>query len=233
MEYKKCPKCSADVKSENKYCCQCGYELEGITNSIVESKCVENIKNIEKLILNRLNIKHIILQKKKIAVIISSIIIIVLVSSGIAYNNYITKKNYANYVNKFAQTETTIDQDVSLIGLVCLQYTDSWNLAIINGSDINAAIQAIQNDETNNGTFKLLDDNKKQIDNNMKNLSSPPNNYKNAYSDLVKLYGTYSQMYSEAEYPSGSLIIFNNSINDLQSNYTETYNELNAEIPSK
>lgn len=76
-----------------------------------------------------------------------------------------------------------------------------------------------------------MDDSKKLIDDLMKDISSPPDKYKNAHPKLIELYGIYSQIYSQAKSPSGSLVSFNSSINDLQSKFIKTSNELNALIP--
>jgi hypothetical protein len=236
LEYKKCPECNSDVESENSFCGKCGYNFGEIINEDVEAEGINGIKdpkNTKKPLLKRLNIRQYILNNKRMVIIVCCIIVIAIICSGIAYNNYITQKNYVNYANNFALPVMLINADVSLSMTICQEYSSIWSEAIDNGGDFNQGIQLIKNANTDNGTFKNFDNDKQLIDNSMKELSSPPAKYNNAYSDLVKVYGIYTQIYSQAENPTGSLISFNSNINDLQSSYTEAYNELNVAIPSK
>ena len=65
----------------------------------------------------------------------------------------------------------------------------------------------------------------------MRKLKNCPNQYQEAYNALLELHGIYSQLHSLASSPTGSLLSFNNRVNDLESEFTRIEGKLKIYMP--
>lgn len=81
------------------------------------------------------------------------------------------------------------------------------------------------------GSMNDIADAKSKIDERLKILANPPPSFQKAHEVFADLFGTYCQLYSYAASPSGSLVSYNNSVNELHSKLIKTSNELKALIP--
>lgn len=234
IEYKKCSKCASNVEEVNRFCGKCGHDFkDNQTQNPYYSENKNNL-NMEENILSDNSHNYDNLEKKKlnkmlisfIAILASLILIVVILGTN-------TKKQ-KEYDANFSIAILTIYAGAINSVKVCETYSVVWRDAINSRwKDFNDELQDQQREFRNNGTFEKLDNGKKQIDDLMKELSSPPKKYKEAHSKLIELYGIYTQINSLAKSPSGSLVSFNSNINDLQSRFIKTYNELNALVPKE
>jgi len=117
--------------------------------------------------------------------------------------------------------------------LICLEYSRVWNKAIERQASFDSAILKLQEALNSENIYKSLREMKSLTEKMMEKLIDPPLKYNESYKKLVNLYGVYSQVYAFAVQPSGSLVTFNNSINDLQSQLIKLKNELNAMLKIK
>jgi hypothetical protein len=77
---------------------------------------------------------------------------------------------------------------------------------------------------------KIKESNTK-IERGMQDLKDYPIQYQEAYNTLMDLYSVYSQINSLALSPSGSLMSFNNKVNDLSSEFTKIFSRLKIYMP--
>lgn len=64
----------------------------------------------------------------------------------------------------------------------------------------------------------------------MKELQSPPDEFKGAYERMVSLYGNFDTLISLAAEPSGSLFSFTEKVNDLQGEMMRQIREIEVMI---
>jgi hypothetical protein len=117
--------------------------------------------------------------------------------------------------------------------LICSEYSRVWNKAIERQVSFESAILKLQEALNSENIYESLRKMKYLTEKMMEKLIDPPLRYNESYKKLVNLYGVYSQVYAFAVQPSGSLLTFNNSINDLQSQLIKLKNELNAMLRIK
>ena len=127
-----------------------------------------------------------------------------------------------------------------LAGTMCELYSDVWNRAIEDDGvmvgdryafDFNTAITYQQELFESKGSLKDIDDNKKKVDDLLKNAKAPAEEYKPAYDAAVEMYQSYSELISQASSPSGSLIEFNKTKNELLSEINKKADEFKIKMP--
>jgi hypothetical protein len=166
-----------------------------------------------------------------------SVISIVLFTSGVFYSNYITKKNKSiGEANKIEYEKRFLETTYSLIAntQVSLTIIDGtsqiWRKSIESDySDFNLEIQEYLIMEK--GILDKSSKTDEKIILGMQKLKDYPIQYQEAYNTLMELHGVYSQLYSLANSPSGTLMSFNNKVNDLQSDFTKVLSKLKIYMP--
>jgi hypothetical protein len=113
----------------------------------------------------------------------------------------------------------------------CSLHSTVWKNAIRDNKDFNIELKKLSEELENNGMYNYARYNKTSIDTRMKEVSNPPKGYEKAHDKLVEMYGIYSQLYSLSLNPSGSLVSYNNTINDLQSKLVKASSEFNVLLP--
>ena len=120
------------------------------------------------------------------------------------------------------------------------QIEDAWHNAVYRNYDrynqgnydINHTISAFFSDSDNanniNGLKYTL---KPEIDNLMKELINPPNEYKDEYEALLDVYGVFTQSFELTTNPSGSYKTYTAKIDELKSDFASRYGVLKALIP--
>jgi len=112
---------------------------------------------------------------------------------------------------------------------ICNVYSRVWQEAIeSNFLDFNTQLLLIHNKLESQGTYRELEEVKSKLTEFMKKFIEPPSKYVDVHKKIVELYGIYSQIYSLAVAPTGSLLSFNNSVSQLQSNLIKAKNELDV-----
>jgi hypothetical protein len=112
-------------------------------------------------------------------------------------------------------------------------YSQRWRQAIEIDFDFNSSLQLQSSQYESDGSIATIERYKSEIDGLMSRLSEPPSRYRQAHSSLVDVYGVYAQLHSCGESPSGSLMSYNNKVNDLQSEFTKHMNKLKAFLPQQ
>lgn len=93
-------------------------------------------------------------------------------------------------------------------------------------SDFNDALQNLFSDSSFNGQIADINSNKDSVNSLMKKLKNPPEEYKDAYEALSKLYDAYISLTNLATDPTGSLQTFSQNFNDADNETLNSYNAL-------
>ena len=157
---------------------------------------------------------------------------------GFLYTNLSVKKNQsigeakkAEYEDKFLNISSKIIANTYSSLLITGGISATWSTAI-----------QYEYGFFNNKILQYLDDSKdilekmesinKEIEIGMQELKNYPIQYQEAYNIMMEMYSIYSQIYSLAQAPSGSLMSFNNKINDLQLDFTKYASKLKVFMPN-
>ena len=155
---------------------------------------------------------------------------------GFLYSNYLIKKNQsigearkAKYEKEFLEIGGLIAANTYLSMTILEGISSVWGSAIESGYSFNRAIREYLSKIES--TLKELEKNDNKITIGMQGLKDYPIQYQEAYNTLMELHGVYSQLYSLAQVPSGSLMSFNNKVNDLTSEFTRVMSKLKIYMP--
>ncbi|MCL6571300.1 MAG: hypothetical protein K6T88_06380 [Bacillus sp. (in: Bacteria)] len=143
-----------------------------------------------------------------------------------------SRQNENNYRIDLLHSHDMILMYSDLCITTCQLYSNNWKIAIENRKDFNKELQNTMEKAKEKGIYDLINNNKSDIDSKMKNLVDPPKSYLRAHEKLVEMYGIYSQLHSLALNPSGSLVSFNNTVNDLQNKLIKTSGEFKVLLPN-
>lgn len=231
---KKCVHCGTVlVQEEKKYCPDCGAELEEGMDTCPKCGCpIENIIETEKT-PQQVEVTGVKITKKskKIIVIATIAVIVVAIITAIGVQTH--KKNvaakaaaeaqkqseeYGTNLNMAAYTMLSGASDAETCGNLI---KNVWYNAIYkesdsktdkytkpNGyfvSDFNDDLQNLFSDSSFSSQIADINDNKDTINSLMKKLKNPPEEYKDAYEALSKLYDAYISLTNLATDPTGSL----------------------------
>lgn len=170
---------------------------------------------------------------KKIIIVI---IVILCFLGGVFYSNFLMKRNQSigeakktEYEEKFLNLVKKIAINTEYAAGFIEGISNVWNRAIQRGEDFNEAIRVYLEGFTHK--IEYLKKNNETIQNEMRNLKDYPIQYQEAYNTLMDLYTVYSQIYSLALFPSGSLMAFNNKANELNSDFTRVFSKLKIYMP--
>ena len=92
--------------------------------------------------------------------------------------------------------------------------------------DFNDALQNLFSDSSFSGQIADINDNKDTVNSLMKKLKNPPEEYKDAYESLSKLYDAYISLTNLATDPTGSLQTYSQNFNDADNETLNCYNAL-------
>lgn len=174
---------------------------------------------------------------KKVVVILLYILFgIVCFWGGFLYSNLLIKRNQgigeakrAEYEKKFLEASSKIIANTYLSLMVIEGTSGAWRRAIDYGHDFSGRITEYLDKVKD--SLKSLESTNHEIEIGMQDLKDYPIQYQEAYNVLMELYGVYSQIFSLARYPSGSLMSFNNKVNDLSSEFTKIVSKLKVYMP--
>lgn len=174
--------------------------------------------------------------KKLIMVLLLLIFGIFCFLGGYSYSNFLVKKNQtigeakkAEYERKFLEVSNSVISNAYLSLLIIEGTSRAWQSAISGGADFNRKIREYLNNAKE--SLDKMETADKEISIGMQYLKNYPVQYQEAYNTLMELYSIYSQIYALAQYPSGSLMSFNNKVNDLSSEFTKIVSKLKIYMP--
>ncbi len=139
--------------------------------------------------------------------------------------------NNTLYQKNFNDTYNDLLKGTELSLKTCQSYSKTWSYAIENGRDFNIEIENQKEQFSKSINLSLINQ-KNNIDSKMKEIFYPPKEYQQAHEKLVEMYGIYAQLYSLALNPTGSLVNYNNTVNELQSKLVKTSSEFKVLIPN-
>lgn len=252
---KKCVHCGTVLVPEEKKCCpDCGAELEEGMDTCPKCGCsIENTIETEKT-PQQVEVTGVKITKKSKKIIMIVIIAVIGAAMIAAIGVQTHKKNvvakaaaeaqkqseeYGTNLNLAAYTMLSGASDAETCGNLI---KNVWYNAIYkesdsktdkytkpNGyfvSDFDDALQNLFSDSSFSGQIADINSNKDTVNSLMKKLKNPPEEYKDAYEALSKLYDAYISLTNLATDPTGSLQTFSQNFNDADNETLNSYNAL-------
>lgn len=248
---KKCVHCGEIlIPEEKKYCNECGTELEDGMTECPNCGCPMNDTQDVNENPQKVEVTGVKLTKK-VKVIIGTVIAI-LIAGGITafgvtqYQKHREAEEYSQRVEDYyddleSVTYTMLDgaaeaeESGNLIKQVWYnaiykkedeatdKYTKIKNSFV---SDFNDALSNLFADSRFNKKISDIEDNQKTVNKLMKKLKNPPDEYKDAYEAVSKLYDAYISLTNCVTDPSGSLQTYSGTFNDADTNTANAYNAM-------
>lgn len=204
-----CKNCNHVNSDDSKFCSECGQSFVKVEKS-----------------------------PKKKWVWVSVISFIILAVAGIGAGFYMVKEKEEakeeqinTYVQQMTKTAIAIFDEVTENTSVLSLYSNQWSNAIDSGQDFNIALLDAQLDLQKDRTLPNLEQGQTNIRQQMESLQSPPEGYEDTYKVLKELYGIYTELASQAQSPSGSLVSFNTNVDTTQSEFNRVFEEFLITAP--
>lgn len=252
---KKCVHCGAAlIPEEKKYCPDCGAELEEGMESCPKCGCPIENDTTSEVMPQQVEVTGVKVSKKSKKLIVIGIIAVIAVAISAAVGVQVHKKNVAAKAAAEAQKQSEeYGSNLSLAAYSMLSGASDaetcgnlikqvWYNAIYKESDsktdkytkpdgyyvsdFNDALQNLFSDSSFSSQLADINDNKDTVNSLMKKLKNPPEDYKNAYDSLSKLYDAYISLTNLATDPTGSLQTYSQNFNDADSETLNCYNAL-------
>lgn len=244
------------IPEEKKYCPDCGAELEEEMESCPKCGCpIENDATLETT-PQQVEVTGVKVSKKSKKLIVIGIIAVIAVAISAAVGVQVHKKNVAAKAAAEAQKQKQSEEYGSNLSLAAYSMLSGasdaetcgnlikqvWYNAIYKESDsktdkytkpdgyyvsdFNDALQNLFSDSSFSSQLADINDNKDTVSSLMKKLKNPPEDYKDAYDSLLKLYDAYISLTNLATDPTGSLQTYSQNFNDADSETLNCYNAL-------
>lgn len=240
------------IPEEKKYCADCGAELEEGATICPNCGCPVEDKSAEEAAPQQVEVTGVRMTKKskKIIAIVAIIAVIVAIVSVVGVQVY--KKQAAEKAAAEAQQaseEYASNLNLAVISMLsgasdaetCGNLIKSvWYNAIYeerddstdeytrpNGyfvSDFNDALSNLFSDSSFASDISDIESNQDTVQDLMKNLKNPPEEYEDAYEAVNDMYDAYIAFTNLVTSPSGSLQTYSSNFNDADSEMLNTYN---------
>lgn len=252
---KKCVHCGTVlIPEEKKYCSDCGAELEEGMKVCPKCGCpIENAVEMETA-PQQVEVTGVKITKKSKKMIVIAVITVIAAATIAAIGVQMHKKSVAAKVAAEAQKQseeygTNLNMaaysilsgasDAETCGNLIKQVwynsiyeqsdskTDKYTKP--NGyyvSDFNDALKNLFLDSSFNDQIEDINDNKDTVNSLMKKLKNPPEEYKDAYESISKLYDAYLSLTNLATDPAGNLQTYSQNFNDADNETLNCYNAL-------
>ena len=251
---KKCVYCGAVlIPEEKKYCPDCGAELEEGMESCPKCGCPIEKDVASEATPQQVEVTGVKVSKKSKKLIVIGMIAVIAVAISVVVSVQVHKKNVAAKAAAEAQKQSEeYGSNLSLAAYSMLSGASDaekcgnlikqvWYNAIYKKSDsetdkytkekgyyvssFDVALQNLLSDNDFSSQLADIDDNKDTVNSLMKKLKNPPEDYKDAYDSLSKLYNAYISLTNLATDPTGSFQTYSQNFNAADS---ETLNCFNA-----
>lgn len=252
---KKCVHCGTLLVPEEKKCCpDCGAELEEGMDTCPKCGCpIENIIETEKT-PQQVEVTGVKITKKSKKIIVIATIAVIVAAMIAAIGVQTHKKNVAAKAAAEAQKQSEeYGTNLNLAVYSMLSGTSDaetcgnlikkvWYNSIYKKSDsktdkytkpdgyfvsdFNDALQNLFSESSFSGQIADINSNKDTVNSLMKKLKNPPEEYKDVYEALAKLYDAYISLTNLATDPTGSLQTFSQNYNDSDNETLNSYNVL-------
>ena len=235
-----CPDCGAELEEGMDICPKCGCPIENI---------IETEKTPQQVEVTGVKITK---KSKKIIVIATIAVLVAAIITAIGVQTH--KKNvaakavteaqkqsekYGTNLNMAAYSMLSGASDAETCGNLIKQV---WYNAIYKESDsttnkytkpdgyfvsdFNDVLQNLFSDSSFSGQIADINSNKDTVNSLMKKLKNPPEEYKDAYESLLKLYDAYISLTNLVTDPTGSLQTYSQNFNDADNETLNCYNAL-------
>jgi len=138
----------------------------------------------------------------------------------------------AQYTKDICATGAAILDQVQLVEVMTGGIETTWAAAINNGNDFNDAIKSLMNDPQVTPILSDLQTSYNKIQKQMRNLQNPPAKFVDTYNKIVELFGAYSNLYNQAQQPTGSLNSFRDDVHGFHQDILKYGGELVVLVPS-
>lgn len=243
-----CPNCGTVFKVEpKKTCSECGAELEEGMRVCPNCGCPVQEEHVDPSAPQKVEVTGVKIatkSKKKIGAIIGLIIAIIVVGAGIFQVK--KSRDIKEYYSNLEDATITMLRGASTAEDVCNLTKKVWYNAIYEEKDsetdkytkkseysfydFNTALSNLFADSSFSKKISSLKTNQSEVNEKMKALKNPPDEYKEAYEKLSKFYDAYISFTNLAIDPSGSLQTYSNNVNDADSNTLNCYNAMKIYI---
>lgn len=223
-----CDECGHEILDGCDICSNCGYPV------IKEQSENESPQKVELTAVN-LPIRKKISKKNKIIAIVVAVVVLVASTIG-----FIVKGNEKNIYYDNLESATNLmlsgaadaEETCNLIKSVWYNTiyekrdskTDKYTR---NGysfnDDFNDSLRALFADETFQEQITEIENNQDSVSRLMKELQNPPEEYREAYQAIKKLYDSYIELTNLAANPSGSLQTYSNNFNSADNETVQNY----------
>lgn len=146
-------------------------------------------------------------------------------------NNYISL--WSGKINDNYTTEWTREYIARYIGINPKDFIRNTKPMELNYAiDFDEVLQCYNQYNNNTGINNELNKRLSEIENDIKNLNSPPNKFKKSYNELTQMYVNLNTLVKLATNPNGSLISYRNDKNILDNNIMNEYNLFKTQLPN-
>lgn len=229
-----CTDCGAILEKGMDVCPNCGCPVES-QNGDLKNSADEKPQNVA---ITSINIS--LFKKRGFWISIISVIVVVLaIIGGIKKYNNSQAEKYAKtyYENMQAASSTmllgasTAEEAGGLIHDVWYnkiydKYESKTSKYTSGASDFNAALAKLFADSDFQEQIDSIKSNQSLVNDYMKDLKSPPDEYKDAYEDLKEYYDSYVEMTNLVVSPTGSLQTYTSNFNDADSKVSNCYKKM-------
>jgi hypothetical protein len=155
---------------------------------------------------------------------------------GVLYSNFLIRQKQTigetkkvEYETKLINLSSSIISNAHLSVSILNDIARIWRGAIEENTNFNLAIQNHLFEEKD--TLVKLKCFNEEIEKGLEEAKDCPPQYLESHIALMDMYGVYSQMFSLAQSPIGSLLGFSNKVNNLKSEFTRTLSTLKIYMP--
>jgi len=135
------------------------------------------------------------------------------------------------YLKDVADTREIILKSTGNCRSVLNVYAEIWQSAINRRLDFSSALHDQKEEFELDGVLDEMIAEQKEVSSVMEKLSEPPEGCAEIYQELLKLFGIYSEYWTLAMSPSGSMVSFNQRRNDLWGEIIRSASQLKVMLP--
>ena len=234
----KCPNCQKDISDKASACPDCGYVVPKVGNNycgecgkplpfgaVACANCgcpVDNTTNSTEQVEDNKK------KKGKKGIIILFLVLFVIIAIGVLvgvkYQTFKYENNLKTTIYLIVDNAVEIEESGNLIHDVwynsILEEDDSKTDKYTKNEfgefydDFNDSLSNLYSDSDFSSNIYSIKEDHEEIISNMKDLTNPPNKYKEAYSTMKTLYDDYIVFYNVVINPKGSILDFTEDFNE-------------------
>jgi hypothetical protein len=157
---------------------------------------------------------------------------------GIKFNSILSKKprqvelvDVGKYEADFSEVTRLLSINTLALSGIAETVSNTWIRSISQGQDSGSQLEKVFSALENSGQKSSLSDKNELIELGLKRLKNYPFKYREAYNILEDTYTSYLQFFKLSLNPSGSLVIYNKKVNELEEDLARNFIRLNLYAP--